>query len=322
MADQVEGAGRTFWIVPAGLQGIRLDAFARRCLPQLSRRQLENALRENTFTINGKIGKKGDRLGAGDRLVFTGPADWLAEKPVADTQLNVRIVYEDSSILVVDKPAGMATHGFSGKDSRTLANFLAAQRPAMLSVGKSRWEPGLVHRLDVETSGLVLVAKSQSAFDQLRTQFRRREISKIYWALVWGKTANQGVIELPLAHDRRDKRRMRVVRHASSHQDERRWRATTRYRKLGAARGITLLEVEMATGVTHQIRAHLAAIGHPIVGDALYGADHTETFGLQRHFLHARSLAFRHPDDGRVISVDADLPVELKEILRRAKIAF
>lgn len=322
MADQVEGAGRTFWIVPAALQGTRLDAFARRCLPQLSRRQLENALRDNSFTLNGKIGKKGDRLGVGDRLVFNGPADWLAERPVANAQLDVPIVYEDSSILVVDKPAGMATHGFSGKDSRTVANFLAAQRPALLGVGKSRWEPGLVHRLDVETSGLVLVAKSQSAYDQLRTQFRRHEISKTYWALVSGKTSNRGVIEFPLAHDRRDERRMSVVRQPSSHKEERRWRATTRYRKLGAARGMSLLEVEMATGVTHQIRAHLAAIGHPIVGDALYGADHRENFGLQRQFLHARSLAFRHPEDGRMIRVDADLPVELKEILRRVKIAL
>jgi 23S rRNA pseudouridine1911/1915/1917 synthase len=246
----------------------------------------------------------------------------LAEKPLPDAQLDVRIVYEDSSILVVDKPAGMATHGFSGRDTQTLANFLIAQRPGLLGVGKSRWEPGLVHRLDVETSGLILVAKSQPVFERLRAKFRRREIRKIYWVLVWGKTASQGVIEFPLVHDKRDKRRMLAMKQPLRDRGERLWRAVTRYRRLGSARGLSLLEVEMETGVTHQIRVHLAAIGHPIVGDGLYDADHRERFGLERHFLHARSLAFRHPDDDRMIDVEADLPVELQGILRRIKLTL
>ena len=120
-------------------------------------------------------------------------------------QLKIPIIYEDESILAVDKPAGVATHGFSGRDGATLANFLAAHRPEVLHIGKSRWEPGLVHRLDIETSGVVVIAKTQVAFDSLREQFRRREVKKIYMALIWGQPLDRGTIELALAHDRGDR---------------------------------------------------------------------------------------------------------------------
>jgi 23S rRNA pseudouridine1911/1915/1917 synthase len=286
-------------------------------LPHLSRREIENAIRAKFFSVGSRTSKKGDRLTTGDELVFHGPATWLATRPLPESGLRVDVVYQDASILVINKPAGVATHGFSGSASGTLANFLLAGWPALAHVGTSRWEPGLVHRIDQETSGLVLVAKTDAAFAALRSQFRRRRVKKIYWALVWGVADNQGEISLALAHDRRDRRRMRAA--ARRRPNERTWQATTRYRTLDRSQRLSLLEVDMETGVTHQIRVHLAAVGHPIVGDRLYGDDR-EAFGLKRHFLHARRLVIDHPDSGEKLTMEAELPPELAGVLGRLKI--
>jgi 23S rRNA pseudouridine1911/1915/1917 synthase len=310
------------WIVPDGSAAVRLDAFARRCLPHLSRRQTESAIRDKLFQINQRVGKKGDKLSAGDVLTFSGPEQWLISLPAPQSELLVPIVYEDSSVLVVDKPAGMAAHGFSGRDNRTLANFLAAQRPDLLTIGKSRWEPGLVHRLDRDTSGVVLIAKTQAAFEQLSRQFRRRQIKKKYLALVRGSAEPEASIDYPIAHDFRDRRRMELLVTADDKKARRKsWDALTRFRKLAEAGGFSLLEVEMETGVTHQIRVHLAAIGYPIVGDFLYGDEREESFSLERHFLHACSLEFSHPEDRRIIKVESQLPAALADVLAHLQIA-
>jgi 23S rRNA pseudouridine1911/1915/1917 synthase len=319
MAVQAKHMATRSWMLPAGHEQIRLDAFARRCLPHLSRREIEVAIRDGVFLAGGKLKRKGDLLSAGDELVFQGPEIWLAASPPPDSDLDVEIVYEDGSILIVNKPAGMPTHGFSARDEATLANFLLAHRPQLAEVGKSRWEPGLVHRLDRETSGLVVIAKTQAAFEYLRSQFRRRRIKKIYWALVWGVSPEQGTIDVPLSHDTHDSRRMRTLIRPSRAKT-RIWRAVTQYRRIGKCRGLSLLEVDMETGVTHQIRVHLAAIGHPIVGDKLYGDEQAESFGLRRHFLHARSLTIVGPDDGGVLTAEAELPAELAELLKRLKV--
>ncbi|HEU4342779.1 MAG TPA: RluA family pseudouridine synthase [Candidatus Binatia bacterium] len=306
------------WSVPGEVRPIRLDAFARRCLPHLSRRQLQDAIRAKLFFINGRIGKKGDRLKAGDALTFHGPDHWLRDAPIPDAQLQLNIVYEDESLLALDKPAGMPTHGFSARDQNTLANSLVARQPAIAAVGKSRWEPGLVHRLDRETSGLVLVAKTRAAFAHVRRQFRRRQVKKKYWALVWGSPNPEGAVFYPMAHDSSDKGRMRALLTFSSPKKKpKAWTARTRFRKLGEAHGLSLLEVEMETGVTHQIRVHLAAIGHPIVGDGRYGAARLERFGLERHFLHAFYLEFSHPRDGRPVKIEIKLPADLEAVLGR-----
>ena len=318
MGDQVNGQDENKnWLVPDDLQAVRLDGFLRQCLPHLSRQEVHRAIADNFFLLNGRVVRKGDRLNGGDRLSFVGPADLLCDAALPARQLEIPIIYEDDSLLAVDKPAGVATHGFSGRDRATLANFLAAQRPGLLNVGTSRWEPGLVHRLDIETSGVVLVAKTQAAFESLREQFRRREIKKIYLALVWGQPLERGTIELALAHDRGDRRRMVAVEQAERSPDRRVWRATTHYHVVATAGGLSLLEVEMVTGVTHQIRVHLSSNGYPIVGDTLYGADYPERFGVARHFLHARSLTLRHPVSGKLFSVVAELAVELRAVLQR-----
>ena len=317
MGDQAEGDEKQFWLAPDGAPPVRLDGFLRQCLPHLSRQEIHRAIADNLFLLNGHIARKGDRVGGGERIAFIGPMDLLAAAPPPAPQLKIPILYEDDSILAVDKPAGVATHGFSGRDGATLANFLAAHRPEVLPIGKSRWEPGLVHRLDIETSGVVVIAKTQAAFDQLREQFRRREVKKIYLALVWGQPLDRGTIDLALAHDSGDRRRMVVVPQPERSNDQRIWQAITHYRVVASARGTSLLEVEMETGVTHQIRVHLSSNGYPIVGDALYGADYPETFGLARHFLHARSLTLRHPETGKLLTVDAALALELREVLQR-----
>ena len=316
MSDQGLRVETRSWTVPDGRAAVRLDAFVRRCLPHLSRRQVESAIQTKLFRINERIAKKGDKLSAGDLLAFSGQEHWLITAPTPQPELQVPIVYEDASVLAVDKPAGMPTHGFSGRDDGTLANFLAAERPSLLNVGKSRWEPGLVHRLDRDTSGLVLIAKTQFAFEQLVRQFRRREIKKNYLALVWGSAQADGSIVYPIGHDPRDARRMRaVVDTVGSKAKQKSWQALTHFRKLGEAAGVSLLEINIETGVTHQIRVHFAAIDHPIVGDLLYGGERLKSFGLKRQFLHATCLEFFHPESRCRITADSPLPVDLADVL-------
>lgn len=303
--------GDSSWTVPAGAPPVRLDAFVRRALPHLSAREAEKAIGEGAFRINGRRGKKGDRLAGGDTLAFEGAAHWLAPAPAPRPDLDVPVRYEDASLLVLDKPAGMATHGFSGRETGSLANFIAAARPQLCGVGRSRWEPGLVNRLDRGTSGLVLAAKDQAAFDDLRAQ----SIKKKYWALVWGEIAAEGTIDLPLVHDSRDRKKMTPLPPAGKKSPPRSWGATTRFRRRGHAGGFSLLEVELERGVTHQIRVHLQSSGHPIAGDPLYGGGRADPFGLGRQFLHACYLGFRHPKDGLDVVVESPLPEELKRVL-------
>jgi 23S rRNA pseudouridine1911/1915/1917 synthase len=317
MGDQVEQDGNKIWLAAATMASVRLDGFLRQCLPHLSRQEIHHAIADGCFRLNGRRARKGDQVHAGDRVTFVGDLDRLAEIPPPAPQLKIPILYEDEAILAVNKPAGVATHGFSARDGATVANFLAAQRPATMMIGRSRWEPGLVHRLDIETSGVLVIAKTQAAFESLLLQFRRREVKKTYLALVWGEPLDHGTIDFALAHDRRDKRRMVVVRQPDRSSGRRIWRAVTHYRLIGSSRGTSLLEIEMATGVTHQIRVHLSSNGYPIVGDALYGADYAERFGLARHFLHARSLTLRHPTAAEPMIFEAELALELRQVLQR-----
>jgi 23S rRNA pseudouridine1911/1915/1917 synthase len=311
------------WTAPAGDSSIRLDAFVRRCLPHLSLREAQKAIAEGSFWIGDRRGKKGDRVGAGDIVRFGGPRHWLAPAPLPRPDLGVVIRYEDDSVLALDKPAGMPTHGFSGRETASLANFLAAARPALRGVGRSRWEPGLVNRLDRGTSGLVLAAKDQGSFEDLRSQSRRGLMKKKYWALVWGRTDDRGTIDAPLTHDARDRKKMTtLVRANKKERSPRSWSAATRFRRRGFVDGMSLLEVEIERGVTHQIRVHLQAAGHPLVGDPLYGAGRADPFGLGRQFLHARYLEFRHPKGGRKMEVESPLAEDLQRALETLRIGI
>jgi 23S rRNA pseudouridine1911/1915/1917 synthase len=308
------------WVVTADRAGLRLDAFLRAPLPFLSRRELEEAMREQYFSINGRRARKGDRVMEGDVVQFNGPVEWLSPTPIPNPRLAVPVIYEDAQLLALNKSAGMDCHGFSGRDDDSLVNFLLAHWPELSGIGKSRWEPGLVHRLDRETSGVVLVAKTQAAFADLRRQFRRRAVKKKYLALVWGNVDEEGTIAFPLAHDFKDERKMQaIVVPGHRAPKDKVWPALTHYRKVCERRGLSFLELEMETGVTHQIRAHLAAIDHPVVGDALYSVAGRETFGLRRHFLHAKELRMTHPVSRRSVKLEAPLPDELAAVLARLK---
>jgi 23S rRNA pseudouridine1911/1915/1917 synthase len=308
------------WTVSAGVAGSRLDAFLRAQLPFLSRRELQEALTEKCFTVQGRPARKGDRLTEGDVVEFTGSTIRLSDVPIPNPELRVPVIYEDAALLTVNKPAGMDCHGFSGQDDATLANFLVARWPELTGVGKNRWEPGLVHRIDRETSGLVLVAKHQAVFDALRSQFRRRAVTKRYLALVHGSTRAAGTIAFPLVHDLKDGRKMRVALGLKkSAIGPKVWPALTRYRKLGEQKEFSFLLLEMETGVTHQLRVHLASIGHPIAGDLLYGAADQDRLGVARHFLHASELRFSHPVSRKTMTLEAPLPEELEGLLKRLK---
>ena len=322
-SDQESFSPIRSWTVPPGKAAIRLDAFVRRCLPHLSLRQAQRAIAERAFWVNDRPGKKGDKLSGGDQLSYRGPQPLLASAPLPERDLQVTLLYEDENVLVVDKPAGMATHGFSGRERRSLANFLTAVRPSLCGVGKSRWEPGLVHRLDRDTSGLVLVAKDQDSFDNLRSQFRRGSIKKKYWALVWGKVARGGLLAYPLIHDPKDRKKMTAIKKEGAKKVRaKRWRALTRLKVASSSQGFTLLEVGIDTGVTHQIRAHLEAFGHPLVGDPLYGKNRPDPFALGRQFLHAYYLGFRHPKSGLDVTVTSPLPEDLNRVLDYLKLGL
>jgi 23S rRNA pseudouridine1911/1915/1917 synthase len=321
MADQARGAGKREWRVPSTHRTIRVDAFARRCLSHLSRREVAEAIARGFFVIDGRPLVKGERLSAGAAIAFHGPEDWLLDRPRPEHGLQLPIIYDDASVVAVNKPAGVPSHGFSGRTSGTVANFLIARFPELAQVGVSRWEPGLVHRLDIETSGVVLAAKTPHAFNNLKAQLRRRQIRKLYWALVWGETPASGVVELPLEHDPADRRRMRTAAGAGKIR-RKRWAAITHYRRIDRLLGLSFLEVEIKTGVTHQIRVHLSAIGHPLVGDSLYNDGCRNKLGLAHHFLHARSLALRHPENGGTLNIEAELPADLAGLLKKLGARF
>ena len=303
------------WVVPPELRAIRLDAFVRRCLPHLSQREAHRAIEEGAFWIGARRGRKGDRLAGGERLIFRGAEYWLSAAPSPQSDLDLVIRYEDDSLLVVDKPAGIPTHGFSGRETHSVANFLAAARPNLHGIGRSPWEPGLINRLDRGTSGLVLAAKNQAAFDTLRAESERGAIKKKYWALVWGVSEETGTISIPLGHDAKDRTKMAALRTAGRNASSRHWPATTRFRRRLSAQGFSLLEVEIDRGVTHQIRVHLQTAGYPIVGDPLYGGGRIDRFALGRQFLHAWRIEFRHPRGGRALAVESPLPDDLKGVL-------
>jgi len=236
----------------------------------------------------------------------------------------MEVIYEDGDILAINKPAGLLVHGTEKSEDKTLVDWLVENYPEIknvgdLSSGGKAVRPGIVHRLDRDTSGILLVAKNQKAFEYLKKLFQKREIKKKYIALVSGKIKNErGVIDLPIGKSKKDfRKRASIGKLAGKVRD-----AVTEYKVLErfpafvpGQRGYTLVEVRPKTGRTHQIRAHFRAIGHPLVCDKLYGPKNKDCpSDLERHFLHAASLEFALPDDSRVL-LEADLPEDLSKTL-------
>ncbi len=291
--------------------GGRLDRVLVGRFAEYSRNRLQALIRAGNVKVNGVLAtKSGFQLEGGERVEISFPA-----APPAGLQaecIPLDIIFENDDLIVVNKPAGMVVHPAPGHSAGTLVNAIMAYAPDLRGVG-GEGRPGVVHRLDKDTSGLVLIAKDNSARDALQSQFKDRAVEKVYIALVDGKPPTpKGRIEAPIGRDDRRRKRMAV-------QAGRRGRsAVTQYSTLEGFRDHTLLEVQPLTGRTHQIRVHLAYLGSPVAGDRTYGL-RNPTIGLNRHFLHAARLTLRIPGREGPQTFEAQLPDELQAVLRHLR---
>ncbi len=283
--------------------GIRLDKFVGETCPELSRTHAQKLIAEGFITVNGKAAKASLKLNSGDKVDITIPPE--PPSPLSPEAIPLHIVYEDKDVLVVDKPAGLTVHPAPGHPGHTLVNAVLAYLPELAENGDTL-RPGIVHRLDKDTSGLMLVARNRVAQANLSEQFRSHSVSKSYLVLVKGKlTPENGVIEADIGRDPRNRQRMAVVSRGRE--------ARTEYRVIRYIGNYSLLEIKPETGRTHQIRVHLAAIGFPVVGDATYGVKSPH---LPRQFLHASRLGFKLPSTGEYVEFESPLPPDLEQALR------
>ncbi len=306
---QVIGSNLTLQAPPTEA-GVRLDRFLHARLPEHSRARIQEWIRLGRVQVNGAPARPSYRLKGGERIVVQ-PA---APPPLkaAPEPIPIEVLYEDEDLVAVNKPAGMIVHAGAGRRSGTLVNALLHRYGKLSEVGGEE-RPGIVHRLDRYTSGVLLVARHDAAHRHLAAQFAARRIEKTYLALVHGKVkTDHGVIDSPIARDpvRRVRMSARLGRGRT---------ALTEYRVLRRFGAFTYLEIHLHTGRTHQIRTHLAAIGHPVVGDRLYGAPRQiEGFPpLERYLLHAYRIRFTHPGTARPMTVEAPLPEEMLAWLAR-----
>lgn len=287
--------------------GERLDKALAEELEDLSRSQVQALIREGHVTVNARLQKASYRLENGDRIVVRVPRtdDDLPPQPEA---IPLNVLYEDEQVAVIDKPAGMVVHPAYGHNSGTLVNAVIARWPQTMKFPDVD-RAGIVHRLDKETSGVIIIAKTVEALEDLREQFKSRTVHKQYLALVEGNPVNaEGRIDAPIGRDPRRRKQMAVVRDGRE--------AVTEFRVIENYALHSLLAVRPETGRTHQIRVHLAFIDHPVVGDTVYGR-RKQTIKMKRHFLHAERITFLSPGVGETVTAAAPLPVGLRAILEK-----
>lgn len=309
--------------IPEDEAGQRLDKLARRLLPEVPLSGIYKLIRTKRIRVNGRRAAVDYLLQPGDvvqfRVVQPGPEALRGPRPPPARLPDVPILYEDEAILVVDKPGGLAVHPGSGIRGATLVDWARAHLG--VDPAQKEFKPSPAHRLDRETSGVIVLAKKRKAMVALTEIFTAAAARKSYLALVKGRMPRPvGTIDTPLA-EHQQTARSRQERGVNMQE------AITHYRVLATGAGVSLLECRIETGRTHQIRRHLAAIGHPIVGDARYGdfpfnREARRRWGLDRQFLHARRLALRHPIDGREMVFEAPLPDDLVRALNAAGIAW
>jgi 23S rRNA pseudouridine1911/1915/1917 synthase len=291
--------------VPPGQEGSRLDRFL--AGPLGSRTAAQSAIDQGRVTVNGERRPKRHILRAGDMVEAAVPTRSPADRraPADKPRSSFTVAYEDEHLLVVDKPAGLVVHPARGHATGTLAQALAGR-----GSGGDEFRAGIVHRLDRDTSGLLVVAKSEEVHRALKSALSARRLTREYMALVDGHPESRtGTIDAPIGRDRRDRLRVSldtVVPRA----------ARTHFEVVRVLPSSALLRITLETGRTHQIRVHLAAISHPVCGDPVYGA--AERWGLARQFLHAHRLSFKHPVTGRPVQAFSPLPADLEEALERA----
>ena len=295
-------------ILYADIQGERLDAFLARSAENLSRSGAQKLMEEGCVTRNGRPGKKNVKLNVGDEIAFEIPEP--KEVAIEPTEMALDIVYEDEDVLVINKPKGLVVHPAAGHQDDTLVNGLLYALGDRLSGINGELRPGIVHRIDKDTSGLLAVAKNDYAHTMLASQLKDHTMARTYEAIVCGSfREDSGTVDAPIGRHPSDRKKMCVTQRNSKE-------AVTHWEVVARYRGYTHIRCRLETGRTHQIRVHMAHIGHPILGDLVYGRKKPE-LGQSSQCLHAGALCFQHPRDGRPVMVFAPLPDYFSEVLKK-----
>jgi 23S rRNA pseudouridine1911/1915/1917 synthase len=303
---------KDFRIRPDFGEGVRLDVYLSRMVPEITRSQFQHFVDKKNVTVDGEFRKSSYKLRAGERVEID--VDIPPPEPVSAEDIPLTILYSDAHVIVVDKPSGLVVHPGTGNRRGTLVNALMFHYPEVIGLGEEE-RSGIVHRLDADTSGVMVVARSAAAYDELKRQFKSREVKKIYLALVRGPMHKaEGTLDWPIGRHITDG-------HLISIKTRKPRVAITDYRVRRHYGSFTLLEVHPHTGRTHQIRVHLTTAGHPVAGDKRYGGD-TGKPKFPRLFLHAHVLGFRHPETGEWLEFRSPLPAELEQVLKTLEAAI
>ncbi|MDD5638566.1 MAG: RluA family pseudouridine synthase [Candidatus Pacebacteria bacterium] len=308
------------------LKPLRLDKYLTMEIKNISRKKIDFLIKEGKIKIEGKTKIKPSFVLKGGEKIYVDISGLEEKEPIVLKPQSLspepKILYEDEDLIVIDKPAGIIVHpSLNNLKLPSIASWLIKKYPFLSEVGEDRLRPGIVHRLDKETSGVLVVAKNNFSFNYLKNLFKERKIRKKYIALVRGEIKTpEGEINLPLGRSKKSPMKRKVI--IKNQQVQRGKAALTKYRVLKRFQGYTLLEVIPETGRTHQIRVHLASIGFPVVGDRFYGksksSEQDKDLNLSRHFLHAQEIAFLSPK-GNFLKIESPLPLELKGILQKLR---
>ena len=297
-------------ILEASMDGERLDAFLSRSAEGLSRSAAQKLIADGNVLLNGRPARKNDRLRVGDSVELTIPEP--REVDIAPKQMPLDIVYEDEDVAVINKPKGLVVHPAAGHQDDTLVNGLLYAMGDSLSGINGELRPGIVHRIDKDTSGLLAIAKNDLAHTVLASQLKDHSMARTYEAVVCGSfKEDRGTVDAPIGRHPTDRKKMCVTQRNSKS-------AVTHWEVVKRYRGYTHIRCHLETGRTHQIRVHMAYIGHPILGDTVYGHKKPE-LGQDSQCLHAGALCFRHPRDGRPVMVFAPLPDYFQSVLEKLR---
>ena len=293
--------------IVADSANVRLDAYISSKETNLSRTNIQRLIEEGNILVNGQKKKISYKVQTGDNIEINIPE--AKETSIKAENIPVEVVYEDNDIIVVNKPKGMVVHPANGNPDGTLVNAIMAMCKGSLSGIGGEIRPGIVHRLDKDTSGLLIVAKNDLAHINMSNQIKDRQVKKIYIALVKGNiNENEATINMPIGRSTKDRKKMAVRKDGKE--------AVTHFKVLKRYKDYTLLKVKIDTGKTHQIRVHMAEIGHPVVGDMVYSKGKNE-FGVEGQMLHAQSLDFKHPITGKEMHLEAKLPEYFEKVLEK-----
>ena len=291
----------------ADSENVRLDAYISSKETNLSRTNVQRLIEEGNILVNGQKKKISYKVQTGDNIEINIPE--AKETSIKAENIPVEVVYEDNDIIVVNKPKGMVVHPANGNPDGTLVNAIMAMCKGSLSGIGGEIRPGIVHRLDKDTSGLLIVAKNDLAHINMSNQIKDRQVKKIYIALVKGNiNEDEATINMPIGRSTKDRKKMAVRKDGKE--------AVTHFKVLKRYKDYTLLKVKIDTGRTHQIRVHMAEIGHPVVGDMVYSKGKNE-FGVEGQMLHAQSLDFKHPITGKEMHLEAKLPEYFEKVLEK-----